>query len=325
MPTRRKESQVAPEAAGSVPALDELYEGPLAAFVQRRETLARELKRAGRDKDAALVKGAGKPTASAHAVNRAVRANREALEALLEATDAVARAQASAAGTNEGRHAYKNALADQRRRIEDLVTLAGRQLQAEAQTASPALLDRVAASLREGAATEPGRAALREARLTRDLALADLGTVLGALPNPAPLAAPASTRRPATPPARRREADGSAAPRKDADRAAPVRRDDSGGVGTPRRGDERAAKEAEARAAREAVAALSRARESEARAARALGEATREHQRLERALADSKARLTAAAAAHHEAVRERKDREDQARGAERRGRNAELR
>ncbi|MEL6983560.1 MAG: hypothetical protein AAFO29_14130 [Actinomycetota bacterium] len=68
-------------------AVDALYGGSLADFVANRDARAKEA-RAGGDRDgAAAIKALRKPTVAADALNRALRADPEAVESVLEAAE----------------------------------------------------------------------------------------------------------------------------------------------------------------------------------------------------------------------------------------------
>ena len=106
--------------------LDRLYAAPLEQFTAERDRLAAELRRNGDPERAQEVKRARKPSIAAWAVNQATRGNRERAAELLEAGDALRRAQESLAG-RKGREAMQAA----RRRERDLV----RALRQEAERA----------------------------------------------------------------------------------------------------------------------------------------------------------------------------------------------
>jgi hypothetical protein len=267
-----------------------LYAGPAEDFVARRQDAVRALRQAGRREAAALVAKAAKPTAAAAALNRAVHAAPDRLEALFAATDAVARAQAAAGGTAEGRRAFQEALGAQRRALEAVVAEAARLARADGKPLGSALLDRIAGTLRAGAGSDEGRARLRAGRLTHDLEVDALPELLESLPLGPVAPARRETAAPQRAPAMGSPAPaGSAAAAREAQRQAAARAREAAA--------ERARKEAAARARSAAVAALARAEASAERAARAEAAARERAERLREQLADAERGLAAAGAA----------------------------
>jgi hypothetical protein len=65
--------------------IDALYQGPLDGFVEARQALAKALRSEGRRDLAEQVKGLGKPSVTAWAVNQAWWHARQAFEHMLEA------------------------------------------------------------------------------------------------------------------------------------------------------------------------------------------------------------------------------------------------
>lgn len=81
-----------------IDGVDELYAGDPGRFVAARDALARELKAAGRPREANEVKALRRPSLVAAALNHAVRGEPEAVDALLDATAEVGRVQAAGGG-----------------------------------------------------------------------------------------------------------------------------------------------------------------------------------------------------------------------------------
>lgn len=75
------------------PEVQELYRGPPEGFIAARDGLVQRLREEGRDTDAAAVKKLRRPTVAAWALDRLAEDQPDALGALLEAGEALARAQ----------------------------------------------------------------------------------------------------------------------------------------------------------------------------------------------------------------------------------------
>jgi hypothetical protein len=172
---------------------DDLYGLPLERFIAERTVLARDLRRSGRREEAEAVALLRKPSLAAWAVNQLVRTQHKAIEALFDAGDAAQRAQAELLSGRGGSDALREALADERGAVSDLVEVAGGLLTAEGHELSSATLDRVAESLHAAALEDQARAQVKDGCLERELRHVGIGTgpAMGA---PA-MGAPASTRR----------------------------------------------------------------------------------------------------------------------------------
>jgi hypothetical protein len=254
--------------------VDRLFAVRPAEFVAARDRLSAELKRQGRKDEAAAVKTLPRPSPSAFAVNQLARRDPEGLARLEAATSALERTQGAAAG-EEGRRAYREALAEQREALERLVGLAARSLEEAGLGSARTVLDRVSSNLRFAMLDDAARALVRQGRLSRDVEAPDLSVLLERFPpSSAPRAAPHEAAAP--PP---REAASKAAPGSKKDAAAERLRERLAAVLERHRDAEadlaRAREEAEAadkthQRAEEAVKALRRQlteRESEAAAA----------------------------------------------------------
>ena len=154
--------------------LDTLYAAGLTDFISTRSRLAAQLKASGDKEGAAFIKTAVKPSASAWAVNQAVRRSPEALERLLEASDNLAETQLKATG-DKARERYQEAVAEHRQAIEALVDEAVAALADAGQKANPTLRERIAGNLRWAPQTQESRLLLRAGRLTRDIGAQDFG------------------------------------------------------------------------------------------------------------------------------------------------------
>jgi hypothetical protein len=270
--------------------LDELYAAPLAEFIATRGRLSADLRKAGDKQGAADIKTAVKPSASAWAVNQAVRRAPEALGRLLEASDALREAQLKAGG-GESRERYQEAVAEHRRAVDALVDEAEKALTEGGQKASPDLRERIAGNLRWAPQSAESRQLLEAGRLTKDVGPQDFGALLGSARSEGGGAKVIPLHRPSpTAPAKH---GGGAAPAQDsgdskAERAAEAER---------KREAERQRREqlAEARAelrTRRQEAERARKQQEKARADRERGEARVAE--LEESLAEAKKALAAA-------------------------------
>jgi hypothetical protein len=249
---------------------DPLFSVPLSEFVTARDRLARDLKKAGRSEDASAVKALPKPTSSAWALNQTARKSPEVMARFLAASDALERAQ-----TAGGKAAYQEALADQRKSLEDLIAATGDALTAAGVKPTRAVLERMANDLRWGA-LDPGTRRLLEAgRLLKDVAAPDFSALVERMGSPG--------KRPPEPPAARR-----GAPKPDGHDAA----------------QDAAARKAQQRLSaaqdehEEAKAALEKARTEEAEAERALAAAKKAIVEARQELARRERQQTDAERAH---------------------------
>jgi hypothetical protein len=127
--------------------LDTLYSCPPSEFLDRRKALAQALRKAGKKEDAAAVAGAAKPTPAAWAVNQLPRRNPEEMAELTSAGERLrGLLRASFAGQSDP-GAMADAQAAQREVVTRLARLASQALEAAGVASSPAVLERVAATL----------------------------------------------------------------------------------------------------------------------------------------------------------------------------------
>ncbi len=198
--------------------LDDLYAGPLDAFVERRNDLAKALKRAGRKEDAAEVKKLKKPSLGAWAINQLVRHEPGVLTALFTALDRVRAAQLG--GTEEDdRPALATAMAEERDALHAVGDTAERLLTEAGHAATKPNLDRIARSVRAAAVEPSRREELLRGQLTEDVAdagFSDLAAQLAGAMVPAKPKAEPVRRSPGT----------DAAPRRAPPRATPKARSD---------------------------------------------------------------------------------------------------
>jgi hypothetical protein len=108
--------------------LDRLYGLPLGEFTAARDALAKELRGAGDAERAKRVKELRKPTRSAGAINRVVRARRKEARELLDAAEGLREAQARMLGGGD-REAVDEAAERERARAEEQLVAARRERQ----------------------------------------------------------------------------------------------------------------------------------------------------------------------------------------------------
>ena len=159
---------------------DELYELPPGEFVEARNRIAADLKKAGNKEAAAAVKAMAKPTASVWAINHVARHDPAAMRKFLEVSDELREAQTRGSGGGEdGRRTFQELQARQREALDRVVDLATKSLAEAGLGDSRTVLDRVANDLRWGALSDDTRALLADGRLGQDVDPPDFGAMLG--------------------------------------------------------------------------------------------------------------------------------------------------
>jgi hypothetical protein len=141
--------------------LDRLYALPLEEFTAARNELAKA-------RGDAELKKLKKPTVAAWAVNQLAREREVDLRRLLRAGERLEAAQKDAVLGGDQRP-FEEARAEERDALRRLRGAAAELLRAGGNPASDPTLDRVVGTLRAAAATEDGRATLREGRLSEEL------------------------------------------------------------------------------------------------------------------------------------------------------------
>jgi hypothetical protein len=149
-------------------AIEELYGGPLDAFTEARNALARSLRELGRRPAADEVKALRKPSLAAWTVNQLVRRHPEAVEALLDAGARLRAAQAQAL-SGSAPDDFRSLANTRRERVGRLVELAERILAEEGVTSARTHLDRVAATLLAAGEDEAVSEEVRRGRLSEHL------------------------------------------------------------------------------------------------------------------------------------------------------------
>jgi len=273
---------------------DDLYGLPLDRFVTERAALAKALRAEGRREEAAEVAGMRRPSMAAWAVNQVVRTQRRAVQALLDAGDALREAQAQLlAGSGDGR-VLRAAGERERAAVEQLVDGARGLLTSQGLTLSGAVIDRVADTLHAAALDEDAREQVRAGRLEREQRHVGLG--LGESVGGAPATAPPRASK--SKPRATRSAGREATPTAHGDRAQHPRvaqqRAESRRDQAPARKAARTAEASARRRVERAGHALRAAQERRERAAQALDEA-------DRALAGAREEADAAAAVQRRA------------------------
>lgn len=231
--------------------VDALYAAPPEEFVQRRDALARALRKGG-DRDAAeRVKALRKPTVAAWAVNALARTEKMRLRGLLTAGERLREAheEALAGGLTP---ALAEARDDERAAIEELARAARALLEEKGHPASEAVLDRIRETLHAAVVDGELRERVRAGRVEKEEKATGFGFAVGG-------GRTAKARKPA------RRADAGRAER------------------------DRKAREAQERRRREAETRLKDSRSAAAEAEQAVERAARDLKQAERELARRRA------------------------------------
>ncbi len=145
---------------------DRLYGLPLKEFVPARDELAKRLRDQGQRELADDVKGLRKPPVAAWVVNRLARERELDVQRLLNAGEALTKAQAGAA-SGDSPEAFAAARRDEQRALERLAEAARETIDREGIGA--AALERVLQTLRAASLTSDGRELLKRGRLSEEL------------------------------------------------------------------------------------------------------------------------------------------------------------
>ena len=147
--------------------IDALFQLPPPEFVVARNTLATQLKKAGRDDVAGRVKSLPKPSISAWTVNQLFWRHRAAFEKLLANGERFRQAQASRlAGKGTDIHKLLN---ERREELSAMSKLAAEILQRSSGAAPPGVMRRITASLEALSAYGTLEGAPRAGRLVEDV------------------------------------------------------------------------------------------------------------------------------------------------------------
>jgi hypothetical protein len=171
-------------------AVDRLYGLPLDEFTPARNALARELQ----DADAAArVKKLAKPSRSAGAINRAVRANRREAKGLLTAADKLREAQERLLRSGD-RSPVERAVEAERAAVDRLMAAVEKELGREGAT-TQAMLERARGTLHAVATTPELREEFESGRITKDHTAVGFGVMSAAPRGGAGRAPKRSTRK----------------------------------------------------------------------------------------------------------------------------------
>jgi hypothetical protein len=154
---------------------EDLYGLPLDQFVAQRGAMAKALRADGKREEAKTVSALRKPSVAAWAVNQLVRTQAKAFDRLLAAGDELVEVQAGVLAGDRDPTELREAVASQRAAVEQLLEAAGGLLSSEGHDLSPAVLDRVADTLRAAALDPEAREQVQRAQLERELRHVGLG------------------------------------------------------------------------------------------------------------------------------------------------------
>jgi hypothetical protein len=149
--------------------VDRLFGLPLDEFTLARNELARRLKREGDTAAADQIRTMGKPSVSAWTVNQLARREPGAVRELLNAGDAVRKAQSRLLQEAGKPDSLRDAMGKEREAIHALTELGRSVLDEAGRPATEAMLQRIARTLQAAAVEEDGRRLLKAGRLTEDL------------------------------------------------------------------------------------------------------------------------------------------------------------
>lgn len=147
---------------------ERLYGLPLEEFTSARDALARQLRADDRSQEAKEVAALRKPVLAAWVVNRLARDERDDVKTLVESAKGI---RSRRAGAEE---AFRDAL--------DRLTVSARKLLLAEQRSTDATLQKVADTLRAGAASDPDL--LLAGTLTQPIETTGFGAMAGASPAP---------------------------------------------------------------------------------------------------------------------------------------------
>ena len=148
-------------------AADELYALSPAEFTGARDERAKALRKEGHRDDADAVKALRKPTVAAWALNQLARERPKELGRLLAAGENLRAAQDELLAGGD-RKAFRDAAAKERDEVAKLAGEATKLAVEAGERASPALTDKVAATLHAAALDEETAEELRAGRLVRE-------------------------------------------------------------------------------------------------------------------------------------------------------------
>jgi hypothetical protein len=176
----------------------ELYGLPLEEFTRERDTLARELKRGGKTEAAEEVRALRKPPVFVWAINQAARRRPEVTRALVKAGAELRKAQRGAvSGRSPG--GLQEATRAHRRLLDELTGAAHEALE-ERGGVGPAVVTKVAQTLRAASVDKEASKALVAGTLAGDVEQVGFGPLLSAVPSRPRRTRPAAKPKPKPPP-----------------------------------------------------------------------------------------------------------------------------
>jgi hypothetical protein len=163
-------------------AIDELYGAGLDAFVPLRSKLVRELRAQGDTDEAEQLAKVRKPTVFAWALNQLARHERRDVDLLLDAGHRLREAQA---GVLRGadRVEFERAREIERDALRRLERAAGKLLIQERGSAASGLLQQISSTLRTAAVSEEGRELLARGRFVAPLESEGFGALAALAPD----------------------------------------------------------------------------------------------------------------------------------------------
>ena len=162
------------------PEADKLLAVAPDEFVERRKSVARELRDAGRAEDAEAVAGLRKPSAVVFAVNRAARDRPKAASSAAEAAERIATAQVK--GDAEE---FERAIAELAEALDLLGEVAAAHVSPGGKSPTDAMRRRVRELLRSAVADDAARDELRRGALREEIEAAGFSPYAGLAPKPA--------------------------------------------------------------------------------------------------------------------------------------------
>jgi hypothetical protein len=163
-------------------AADELYALPPGEFTSARDERAKALRKDGRREEADAVKALRKPTVAAWALNQLARRRPKQVEGLVAAGEDLRAAQDELLAGGH-RKAFQSAAAAERDQVAKLAQEAVTLAAEDGERASPALTEKIAATLHAAALDEETAEELRAGRLVREReAIGGFGAMTAAAP-----------------------------------------------------------------------------------------------------------------------------------------------
>ncbi len=156
---------------------DDLYGLPLDRFTEERTALARQLRQAGRRKEAQAVAKLRKPSLAAWAVNQLVRTQRREVDALFRSGDALQKAQADLISGRGDAQMLRGAVDAERTAVDQLTDTARGLLSAQGHGLTSPKLEQVSETLHAAALDEEARTRVRDGSLDRELQHIGLGAL----------------------------------------------------------------------------------------------------------------------------------------------------